>query len=626
MCTVTVSMPGSGSVSRRRPFASWYSVTPSSETTLRGASAATAQAAHSSEATANSRFIRLGALFLLLATLLRFLGAGFTLRRVFRLRAHLVAHAIAARVALLACAGLLGLAMRRLHLRGALQAGLGILRLGAHLLAHAVAARVALLAFAGLFGAAVRRFELRDAFLATRGILRLRAVDGLGENAGAGREEQHADQGFEHENGPFVLTELPEKGGGVRHLELAGALDVELLHHAVVHQHREALHPGPHAAGVQIELQAERLGPLRAAVAQEADLAERLLVAAPVRHDEGIVGRHAPDLVHALALELLQVLHVARHVLRRAGGRISARQAEDGDLLAPHRVADVHFLGRHRALRAGIELGGLHELALGQAVADFNGHGRISCGRLLGKARMIPLAPGYDARMSMAWLRTLAVIVAVAGALLLLASGAGVRLGLWTYGTGFALLRYAAYIGIAAAVLALVALFLPQGRARWIAALLAALGVGAATAYLPYSVQQRARSAPRINDITTDTEKPPQFKKPLPYGGPQVAEQQHKAYPDIQPAVLAAGPEAAFARALAAAQAMGWDIVDAQPKEGRIEATATTFWFGFKDDVVVRITPLPAGSRIDVRSKSRVGRGDAGTNAQRVRAYLKRLN
>ena len=81
---------------------------------------------------------------------------------------------------------------------------------------------------------------------------------------------------------------------------------------------------------------------------------------------------------------------------------------------------------------------------------------------------MIPSAPAYDARMSMAWLRALAVIVAVAGALLLLASGAGVRLGLWTYGTGFALLRYAAYTGIAAAALALVALFLPQGRARWI--------------------------------------------------------------------------------------------------------------------------------------------------------------
>src|SRR5437660_3474136 len=221
---------------------------------------------------------------------------------------------------------------------------------------------------------------------------------------------------------------------------------------------------------------------------------------------------------------------------------------------------------------------------------------------------------------------TLAVFFSVAGALLLLASVAGVRLGLWTYGTGFAVLRYAGYTGVAAAVLALVALFLPQGRARWIAALLAALGVGAATAYLPYSVHEHARSAPRINDITTDTETPPQFTKHLSYGGPQVAEQQRRAYPDIVPAVLAAGPEVAFARALDAARAMGWEIVDAQPKEGRIEATATTFWFGFKDDVVVRITPLSAGSRIDVRSKSRVGRGDTGTNAQRVRAYLKRLN
>src|SRR5437762_8217621 len=115
-------------------------------------------------------------LFLLLPAFAGHLGAGFTLRRVFRLRAHLVAHAVAVRVALLARAGLFGLAVRRLHLRGALQAGLGILRLGAHLLAHAVAARVTLLAFAGLFGAAVRRFELRDAFLATRGVRRLRAV------------------------------------------------------------------------------------------------------------------------------------------------------------------------------------------------------------------------------------------------------------------------------------------------------------------------------------------------------------------------------------------------------------------------------------------------------------------
>src|SRR2546425_6461678 len=181
-------------------------------------------------------------LFLLLPAFAVRLGAGFTLRRVLRLCAYLVAHAIAVRVALLAGAGLFGLAVCRLHLRGALQAGLGVLRLGAHLLVHAVAARVALLAFAGLFGAAVRRFHLRHALLATRGILRLRAVDSLlGENAGAGGEEAGTEEGNRqlHKRGPFVSAQLLEKGGGVRDLELAGALDVELLHHAVVHQHRE---------------------------------------------------------------------------------------------------------------------------------------------------------------------------------------------------------------------------------------------------------------------------------------------------------------------------------------------------------------------------------------------------
>jgi uncharacterized protein (DUF1499 family) len=67
---------------------------------------------------------------------------------------------------------------------------------------------------------------------------------------------------------------------------------------------------------------------------------------------------------------------------------------------------------------------------------------------------------------------------------------------------------------------------------------------------------------------------------------------------------------------------MGWEIVASEPHEGRIEATATTLWFGFKDDVVVRITPVPGGSRIDVRSVSRVGRSDVGANAERIAAYL----
>jgi uncharacterized protein (DUF1499 family) len=70
---------------------------------------------------------------------------------------------------------------------------------------------------------------------------------------------------------------------------------------------------------------------------------------------------------------------------------------------------------------------------------------------------------------------------------------------------------------------------------------------------------------------------------------------------------------------------MGWDLVASDPAGLRIEATDTTFWFGFKDDVVIRVTPQPNGSRVDVRSLSRVGVGDIGANAARIRKYLAAL-
>ena len=110
------------------------------------------------------------------------------------------------------------------------------------------------------------------------------------------------------------------------------------------------------------------------------------------------------------------------------------------------------------------------------------------------------------------------------------------------------------------------------------------------------------------------------------YGGPEIAAQQHAAYSDIQPLILSIPSQQAFSQALQAAEAMGWAIVATNPADGRIEATDTTFWFGFKDDIVVRIQAQGDGSRVDVRSVSRVGKSDVGTNAQRIRAYLRRLN
>jgi uncharacterized protein (DUF1499 family) len=140
---------------------------------------------------------------------------------------------------------------------------------------------------------------------------------------------------------------------------------------------------------------------------------------------------------------------------------------------------------------------------------------------------------------------------------------------------------------------------------------------------------------PRIHDITTDTENPPEFvaaaklrkegDHPVSYDGAEVAVEQKKAYPDLVPLVVKVPKERVFEAAQAAAAASGLTVVDAVPLEGRIEATHTSFWYGFTDDMVVRIMETPEGTRVDVRSKSRVGRSDLGQNAERVRNFLAKL-
>jgi uncharacterized protein (DUF1499 family) len=229
----------------------------------------------------------------------------------------------------------------------------------------------------------------------------------------------------------------------------------------------------------------------------------------------------------------------------------------------------------------------------------------------------------------------LTLVIALAAAALLPAAGAGVRLGLWSWQSGFYLLRMAFFAGLALAALALIQLLVPKWRAGRAAMPAVALVIGLATAYVPWHALQSARAYPPIHDLSTDTRNPPAFvavlalragaPNPPEYAGERAAQAQRLAYPDLQPLGLAMAPEAAFIRALETAQAMGWQIVAQDPAEGRIEATATTFWFGFKDDVVIRIAPTHAGSRVDVRSKSRVGRGDAGANAKRIRTFLRAM-
>jgi len=229
------------------------------------------------------------------------------------------------------------------------------------------------------------------------------------------------------------------------------------------------------------------------------------------------------------------------------------------------------------------------------------------------------------------------VILTVACAVAAAVAGFGHRWGWWDYRTGFTILRWAVYIAAGAGVVCLIAFFAGAARKNTAFMTLGLAGaVIAAGLVLPaWNMQRAGTLVPRIHDITTDTDNPPAFvaivplrndaPNPAAYDGPKTAAEQKKAYADIYAVELAMPPAQAYERAFGVARAMGWQIIATEPAQGRIEATDATFWFGFKDDVVIRVAAAGNGSRVDIRSKSRVGRNDFGTNAKRTRAYTRRL-
>lgn len=223
-------------------------------------------------------------------------------------------------------------------------------------------------------------------------------------------------------------------------------------------------------------------------------------------------------------------------------------------------------------------------------------------------------------------------------------SGTGYRWGLWELSIAFLMLRYTFYAGCAAAGLGLVGLIFSKQRGVAIAT----LAVGGIVALNIFMQVQVARSVPPIHDITTDTDNPPQFlrilelrpegsnsldyadkKGPAPEGeeGKSYKEIQEGFYTDIKPMFINLELEACHIVATKIAFKQGWEVVNADP-DGEpllIEATDTTFWFGFKDDVVIRITEEGGRCRVDMRSSSRVGTSDVGVNADRILNYMAAL-
>lgn len=232
--------------------------------------------------------------------------------------------------------------------------------------------------------------------------------------------------------------------------------------------------------------------------------------------------------------------------------------------------------------------------------------------------------------------------------LIALAASQGTKLGLWSYKLGVLAIVPASVIGLVGllsgmswAIFALVRNTSDGARYAVIGLVGAILTVG-----VPANDLRLALTSPPIHDISTDIEFAPQFKallalrrgaeSPPTYDGPNtvklrdgtttVSALQKKYYSDVIPLAQFVKPDKLFWRALNVANAMGWHVVSFKESEGRIEATDTTFWFGFTDDIVIRVRPAGRlGARLDIRSKSRVGQSDFGANAARIRAYLKRL-
>lgn len=235
------------------------------------------------------------------------------------------------------------------------------------------------------------------------------------------------------------------------------------------------------------------------------------------------------------------------------------------------------------------------------------------------------------------WWASALLVGAVIGLVCLPLGALGAKLGIWGFMGGFMLLAVGTVLATAVFFLGIIAFAvsiskkLPAERS----AVLIGVAISAVILALMGSQFMTAQSVPAIHNISTDTQDPPAFDKivalrgadtnPLAYDAEKLAAVQREAYPQVQTLITEVAPGEMLNRAVTVLKGMGLEIVDTNAAAGRVEATDTTFWFGFKDDVVVRVRPEGSGSIVDVRSVSRVGQSDLGKNAERISEILEGL-
>ena len=228
-------------------------------------------------------------------------------------------------------------------------------------------------------------------------------------------------------------------------------------------------------------------------------------------------------------------------------------------------------------------------------------------------------------------MKIITLFAGVLALLLLLASGPLYQAQILGLMNAFLAMRIALIVGAVAIVLALIQVVFMRKTISWpvtgIAVLCAAVAI-----FMPLSMMNKVKSVPPIHDVTTDLVNPPKFvailalradaSNPAAYQGENIASQQRTAYPELQTQTYQQTTEQVFDAALTTVKDMGLKVVTSDKTLGLIEAYDTTTWFGFVDDVVIRIQSAEQMTMLDARSKSRVGMSDLGKNAERLNALI----
>ncbi|MFT4819533.1 MAG: hypothetical protein ACI8PP_001557 [Candidatus Pseudothioglobus sp.] len=240
------------------------------------------------------------------------------------------------------------------------------------------------------------------------------------------------------------------------------------------------------------------------------------------------------------------------------------------------------------------------------------------------------------------WWSKLALVSSILAVVLLFASPLGYKYGVAPLMPSFASLLLALAIAVLVLVGGVIMAVIAQrgGMQPDRNVLLIAIVISLVPLLAMGPTMIKARSVPAIHDISTDTQNPPTFDvvvglradapNSLEYGAglesaAALASMQLQAYPQIKTRAASLAPSEAVARVAAVLTAQGMEVVNENVDDGRVEAVFTSFWFGFKDDIVVRVKPTEMGSAIDIRSVSRVGISDIGANAARIERILTAL-